>query len=190
MEIKQPIETTSPDLIQQVTDTTPIIKLRKLTQSNTDAPTHTPKGFQDQFYFQGSTLWVYMSGTWVQVGGSNVYIGNDTAPASNILVEYTCGFKPKLVMITAVFNNNSTYNSSSNGEATATNVGQCSLNYRTTSYGGGFANLYSTSWVLEIRDTSDSTGSCAKLDSFTDTGFKLQWYNTTVRPTILYKAIG
>lgn len=67
-EIKVNTPSTSPDLIQQISDTTPLIKLNKLTVENTNVPTHTPASFQDQFYFQsGNILWVYMSGTWVKI---------------------------------------------------------------------------------------------------------------------------
>ena len=67
----KPETTTAPDPITPTIQATFLDKFRALTQENTNAPTYTPKSFQEQFYFQkGNILWIYMSGTWVTLGVS------------------------------------------------------------------------------------------------------------------------
>lgn len=187
-EIKQPTVSTPVDLVQQITDTTPLIKLNKLTTSNTNVPTHTPSGFQDQFYFQGSTLWVYMSGTWVSVGGSvQVANGYAQAPSTTSNQTVTVGFRPKLIKITVGFTDGS-YSGESVGSATSTTTEQCVYSYWN---GSKIVFDHTESFIIVAPcDTGGSYKCVATLDSISDTGFTLYFGDVTVRPTYHWEAIG
>jgi len=175
--------TVSEDLIQQVIDTTPLIKLQKLTTQNTNAPTHTPSSFQEQFYFQtGGILWVYMSGTWVQTGGGQFKNGQVAVPSSgNSTVITGIGFRPKLIKATATYNN-------------ATSLGTMSVgSYDGTThkynYVSGALSGSGVDFLIYMWDGTNTATRCT-VSALSDDGFTIASPNNSVATTITYECFG
>ena len=189
-DIKQETQSVSTsDPIDATIQQTFLDKFRALTQENTNVPTYTPKSFQEQFYFQvGDILWVYMSGTWVQVGGGGIQTknGSGTSPASPGTQQITCGFQPKFIRM-ILGSNIATSHCICIGSTDGTTEQSISkYAYGTNTYD----SIEFSSVIANVYKNDGSSYVYANISSITSTGFVINWQTTGIQVTYQYEIYG
>jgi len=187
----------STEEMQGLDNATIFDKLRRLNLKNTNAPTHTPQSFQEQFYLQdGGFLWVYMNGTWVKINptpATQIAVGYGASPTSNGTQAITgVGFTPKLILVYANKVDDPdqyTISSHSRGHASTTADPYCLIYF----YRAGAINKdmqSASAHLVDLIGTDGARKAVADLDSIDADGFTFDWTTTTIACDYMWECIG
>jgi hypothetical protein len=147
-------------------------------------PTYIPRKLSDSLKIFNGILnfWDKKNSLWKQAGGQslNVAIGDGTSPATAQTTTITCGFRPKLIRIKA-FLDSPTAHAFCICEATTTSNGRGIKVYRPNST-NTYMSTYSVSGIVDLIDqTTGSSVVYAVISNISDTGFTIDWQNTTLQ---------
>lgn len=182
--------------LTNIYNNTSIEKLKRLNSTNTNPPTYTPQSFQEQFYMQtGGLLWVYINGGWVNVNNpiANLATGSDSRTIASGAGDQkiTCGFRPKLIKITAQAKAaTSDNNGDSVGTSSAVGTYNCLYRYYYTT-SSVWVNDSRTDYIISVFPAGTGTGIArASLTSIDNDGFTLNWVSVGVECKFIWEVIG
>ena len=160
-------------------------------ESQPNDPAYTPKRFKEQFHFKDDgSLWININNNWVKFGVSTASGMASRASSSTGAQKISCGFRPKIIKITAQSIASGTDN---NGTSTATGDANSINNLFRWHYTTG--NV----WVTNSRNdyiiyvVPEGTGdrvSSATLQSIDDDSFTLNWTYAGVLCRFIWEAYG
>jgi len=149
-------------------------KTSRLKQPLDAAPTYTPVNFYEQFAHYDDKLYVNINNAWVNTitSGPQMTGGNSarTVGQGDGTQAITTGFEPKLIKITALWDD--TDGSISMGNGTSDSNFQC---VKFQSFTAGWEPNIETSYIVYVSNLDSSKSWSATISAISSTSFTLTW---------------